>query len=150
MEYKVRTMQINDYPKVYQLWLSIQGFGMRSIDDSQEGIERFIRRNPEMSVVAEIDDEIVGTILCGHDGRRGCFYHVCVAKAHRESGVGKSLVSKAVENLAREHICKVSLIAFLDNQDGNHFWQSLGWNQREDLNYYEYTINSDNQIDFNR
>ena len=67
-------MTIDDYDEVYALWKKIKGFGIRSIDDSREGVERFLRRNPTTSVVAEEDGHIVGSILCGHDGRRGCLY----------------------------------------------------------------------------
>ena len=72
----IRTMTIEDFDQVHALWMTIKGFGIRSIDDSKEGVERFLKRNPTTSVVAEIDNKIVGSILCGHDGRRGCFYHV--------------------------------------------------------------------------
>ena len=79
----VRTMQIEDYEGVHELWMTIKGFGIRSIDDSKEGVERFLKRNPTTSVVAEMDGKIVGSILCGHDGRRGCLYHVCVHEGYR-------------------------------------------------------------------
>ena len=71
-------MQIEDYDQVYALWMTIHGFSIRTIDDSREGVERFLKRNPGISVVAEMDGRVVGAILCGHDGRRGCLYHVCV------------------------------------------------------------------------
>ena len=71
----IREMTIDDYEEVYHLWKQIKGFGIRSIDDSREGVERFLMRNPTTSVVAEKDGKIVGSILCGHDGRRGCLYH---------------------------------------------------------------------------
>ena len=74
----VRQMKIEDYDQVYALWTKIRGFGIRSVDDSKEGVARFLRRNPDTSVVAVEEDQIVGAILCGHDGRRGCLYHVCV------------------------------------------------------------------------
>ena len=74
---KIRTMTIDDYDGVATLWKTIKGFGIRSIDDSKEGVERFIKRNPTTSVVAEEDGKIIGSILCGHDGRRGTLYHVC-------------------------------------------------------------------------
>ena len=75
----VRTMTAEDYEGLRALWMSIRGFAIRSIDDSREGVERFLRRNPSTSVVAVGDDgTIIGGILCGHDGRRGCLYHVCV------------------------------------------------------------------------
>ncbi len=75
--YQIRTMTIKDYEEVYTLWTTIHGFGMRSLDDSKEGVQRFLQRNPSTSVVAVVKEEnkekIVGAILCGHDGRRGCF-----------------------------------------------------------------------------
>ena len=80
MSINIRVMTPDDYDKVYKLWLSIKGFGIRSIDDSKEGVERFLKRNPTTSVVAEQNGRIVGSIMCGHDGRTGCFYHVCVAR----------------------------------------------------------------------
>ena len=76
----VRIMTIEDYEGVYALWKKIKGFGIRSIDDSKEGVARFLKRNPTTSVVAEKDGRIVGSILCGHDGSRGCLYHVCGAE----------------------------------------------------------------------
>ena len=77
----VRVMTMDDYDEVWELWNSIHGFGLRSLDDSREGIERFLKRNPTTSVVDIEDGKIVGAILCGHDGRRACLYHVCVNKA---------------------------------------------------------------------
>ena len=70
---QIRSMTIEDYQAVYHLWQGIEGFGLRSIDDSEEGISRFLNRNPTTSVVAEENGEIIGSILCGHDGRTGCF-----------------------------------------------------------------------------
>ena len=107
----IRIMTMDDYEEVYKLWKKIHGFGIRSIDDSREGIERFIKRNPATSIVAEMDGKIVGSILCGHDGRRGCFYHVCVDENYRRRGIGKTMVVHAMEELKKEKINKVSLIA---------------------------------------
>lgn len=140
----VRVMKIEDYDQIYALWSKIKGFGIRSIDDSREGIERFLKRNPTTSVVAEEDGKIVGAILCGHDGRRGCFYHVCVDEEYRMQGIGKSMVVFAMEALKEEKINKVSLIAFTKNDIGNAFWKEIGWTKREDLNYYDFTLNEEN------
>ena len=83
-DFTLRSMQIADYEQIYDLWMTIDGFGIRSIDDSKEGVARFLKRNPSTSVVAEADGHIVGAILCGHDGRRGCLYHVCVHRDYRK------------------------------------------------------------------
>lgn len=140
----VRTMTIDDYTGVHNLWMTIKGFAIRSIDDSREGVERFLKRNPTTSVVAIEDGKIVGSILCGHDGRRGCLYHVCVHEDYRMRGIGKSMVVHCMKELEKEKISKVSLIAFTKNDIGNAFWKEIGWTKREDLNYYDFTLNEAN------
>lgn len=145
----IRTMTMEDYDEVYALWTKIRGFGLRSVDDSREGIERFLRRNPTTSVVAVEDGQVVGSILCGHDGRRGCLYHVCVDEEYRRRGIGKSMVVKAMEELEKEQINKVCLIAFTKNDIGNAFWNTIGWTKRLDLNYYDFVLNEKNITAFN-
>lgn len=146
--YKIRKMTIEDYDEVYALWKSIHGFGVRTLDDSREGIERFLKRNPTTSVVAAADGRIVGAILCGHDGRRGCFYHVCVHEKYRQRGIGKEMAVTCMKALQEEKINKVCLIAFKKNGVGNVFWKSVGWTFREDLNYYDFTLNEENITNF--
>ena len=145
----VRTMTIEDFDQVHALWMTISGFAIRSIDDSREGVERFLRRNPATSVVADEDGKIVGSILCGHDGRRGCLYHVCVHKDYRMRGIGTAMVVYAMNALKEEQISKVSLIAFTKNDIGNAFWNRIGWTRRLDLNYYDFTLNEENITRFN-
>ena len=115
--YTIRTMTAADYDGLKSLWMSIHGFGIRSIDDSREGVERFLKRNPTTSVVAVSEPgEVVGGILCGHDGRRGCLYHVCVREDFRRKGIGKAMVVHCMNALKEEQINKVSLIAFTVNR----------------------------------
>ena len=147
---EIRRMTIADYDQVYLLWKKIKGFVMRSLDDSREGVERFLVRNPDTSVVAVEKGRIVGAILCGHDGRRGCFYHVCVDPGYRMQGIGTRMVVFAMNALKEEKISKVSLIAFTANDIGNAFWQKIGWTRREDLNYYDFVLNRDNIEAFNQ
>ena len=146
----VRIMTAADYDQVYALWKTIKGFAMRSLDDSREGVERFLKRNPQTSVVAIEDGKIVGAILCGHDGRRGCLYHVCVEPGYRRRGIGKAMVVFCMNALRKEQINKVSLIAFAQNDIGNAFWHHVGWMQREDLNSYDFVLNSENIEAFNK
>ena len=149
MDTTVRAMTIEDYEQIYELWMKIKGFAIRSIDDSREGVERFLKRNPGTSVVAVKNEKVVGAILCGHDGRRGCLYHVCVDPDYRKQGIGTAMVVFAMKALKEEQISKVSLIAFTQNDIGNAFWRKIGWTQRLDLNYYDFVLNTDNIIRFN-
>lgn len=146
----VRVMKPEDYGEIYELWKSIKGFAIRTVDDSEAGVTRFLKRNPTTSVVAVEDGKIVGGILCGHDGRRGCLYHVCVHPDYRLRGIGKSMVVFAMEALRKEEISKVSLIAFTQNDIGNAFWNTIGWTKREDLNYYDFVLNRENIVNFNK
>lgn len=148
-EVVIRKMKIEDYDAVFSLWKSIHGFCLRSIDDSREGVARFIERNPDTSMVAEAGGEIIGSILCGHDGRRGCFYHVCVREDMRKKGIGKMMATECMRCLQAAGINKVSLIAFKSNNVGNAFWKSVGWTFRDDLNYYDFTLNDENITRFN-
>lgn len=140
----IRKMTIEDYEDVYELWTNTSGMGMRSIDDTKEGIEKYLDRNPETCFVAEAENEIVGVILSGHDGRRGYIYHTSVKEAARKHGVGEALVNAAMEELKEEGINKVALVAFNTNELGNSFWQAQGFVERKDLVYRNKSLNNSN------
>ena len=148
-DYTIRPMTIEDYEEVYALWTHIRGFGIRSIDDSKEDIARFLERNPNTSAVAICDDRIVGNILCGHDGRQGSFYHVCVAKEYRRRGIATRMAVFCMRALQDAGINKITLIAFSENEGGNAFWRKIGWTSRSnDVNYYEFVLNENNITKF--
>ena len=129
-----RLMTIADYQQCYNLWLKC-GNGLNDKDDSLEGIDKYLKRNPSTSFVATCDEKVVGVILCGHDGRRGIIQHACVSPDFRRLGIGKKLVELALDSLKAEDINKVLLVAFKKNEGGNRFWESMGFTLREDLNY---------------
>ncbi|XMB86084.1 GNAT family N-acetyltransferase [Mycoplasmatota bacterium WC44] len=139
---EIKLMTIEDYDKVYQLW--INGMGMRNLDDSYEGIEKFLKRNPTTNYIAQVENDIIGVILCGHDGRRGYIYHTAVDSYYRGEGIGKKLVNTALEALKKEGINKAALVVFNSNDLGNKFWQSLGFDKRDDLIYRNLSINENN------
>ena len=141
---EIRLLMLEDYDKVYQLWTSTKGMGMRSLDDSVDGIGKFLKRNPTTNFIAQVEDKIVGVILCGHDGRRGYIYHTAVNFDYRGNGIGKKLVNAAIEALRKEKINKVALVVFDSNDLGNKFWQSLGFDKRSDLVYRNLSINENN------
>ena len=143
-KYSIMPMTEADYDDVRALWMTIRGFGIRALDDSREDIQRFIRRNPTTSVVARMDGRIVGSILCGSDGRQGALYHVCVARDYRRRGIGTHMVGYCMHQLRLMGINKVSLIAFTSNDAGNAFWKQIGWTRKSDVNYYEFVLNEQN------
>lgn len=143
--FRIRVMNISDYESVYQIWSGIQGMGMRSLDDSQAGIERFLKRNPKTCFVAEKESQIVGVILAGQDGRRGYIYHAAVLPELRGQGIGKTLLEHAVEALKAEGIHKAGLLVYANNEIGNAFWESQGWERRTDIYYRNKSLNEENR-----
>ena len=146
-EIQIVPMMENDYDEVQKLWMTIHGFRIRVIADSRDDIARFIRRNPSTSVIAKIQGKIVGSILCGYDGRQGSLYHVCVAKEYRRLGIGTQMVVYCMQRLSEMGVNKVTLIAFKDNDAGNAFWNQTGWT-RSDVNFYEFVLNENNITHF--
>lgn len=130
---KIRVMTIADFDGICEVWKNHEG--TNPVDDSAEGFAKYIRRNPTTSFVAEDNGKIVGTILAGHDGRRGLFHHVSVLPEYQKQGIGKMLVDNAMDALEKEGITKVLLVVFRDNDNGNAFWEHIGFTKRDDLFY---------------
>ena len=131
----VRIMIIADYDAVFALWLNTPGMGLNTTDDSREGIEKYLKRNPNSCFVAEADGKIVGVIMAGHDGRRGFIHHTAVLPEFRNQGIAKQLVEHAIAALDAEGIQKVGLVAFQTNEIGNGFWERVGFDRRDDIVY---------------
>ena len=144
IEYRLMTMA--DYEQAYDLWI-LCGNGLNDKDDSPEGIDKYLKRNPSTSFVATCDGKVVGVILCGHDGRRGIIQHACVSPDYRRLGIGNKLVELALEALKEEGINKVLLVAFKKNEGGNAFWEAQGFTLREDLNYRNKALTEMVRID---
>jgi ribosomal protein S18 acetylase RimI-like enzyme len=143
----IRVMTISDYEEIYDVWINTPGMGLNSTDDSKEGIEKYLKRNPTTSFVAECDGKVVGVIMAGHDGRRGYLHHTAVLSAYRNQGIAKTLVEAAMKALEKEGIHKVALVAFKKNEIGNGFWEHLGFVEREDIVYRNKNIHYLDRID---
>ncbi|MBQ2580937.1 MAG: GNAT family N-acetyltransferase [Ruminococcus sp.] len=142
-----RTMDISDYEQVYELWLSCAGMGLNNLDDSKEGIKRFLDRNPQTCFVALEEQTVAGVIIAGHDGRRGYIYHTAVHPQHRHKGIASKLVDEALKALKAQGINKTALVVFSRNADGNAFWENVGFTERTDLVYRNKAITEMIRID---
>ena len=143
----IREMTIDDYDSLYKLWCSTPGMGLNDVDDSREGIRRYLERNPRTCFVAEEDGRLLGGILSGHDGRRGYIYHTAVAAVEQGRGTGRMLAEAAAEALAREGISKIGLVAFGRNKGDNLFWEKCGFEERRDLIYRSRALKDMKRID---
>lgn len=143
----IRTMTIDDYEQIYALWISTPGMGLNDVDDSREGIDRYLQRNPTTCFVAEEDGRILGAILCGNDGRRGYISHTAVTIERRREGIGRALVQAALKALKDLRISKVALVVFKHNETGKEYWRALGFSTRTDLDYCNLALIDLTRID---
>ena len=130
-----RIMTIDDYDKVYALWMSCRNMGFNNLDDSREGIGKYLKRNPSTCFVAVKEQSVVGVILSGHDGRRGFIHHLAVSEECRRQQIATNLVKHALSALQSEGINKVALLVFNYNEAGNAFWENQGFTARSDVTY---------------
>ena len=136
----IRLMTIEDYDELFALWKNTPNMGLRTLDDSREGIARFLDRNPATSFAAYEGGKLVGAILSGHDGRRGYIYHTVVLPAYRGRGIGSALVDSAVAALREEGITRVCLNVMAANEQGKRFWTARGWEHKDFLEFYSKAI----------
>ncbi len=131
----IRPLTPADYPRIYTLWRQTPGMGLNNLDDTPEGITRYLQRNPSTCFAAEEEGELVGVILSGHDGRRGFIYHLAVAETWQRRGIGSALLQAALQALRAEGIHKAALVVMAHNLKGNAFWEKVGFTPRPDLVY---------------
>ncbi len=145
MEYTIRPVTISDYDQLFDLWNSTEQSrrALNPVDDSCEGIDRYLRRNPNTCFAAVTEGRLIGVILSGHDGRRGIVHHLCVHPDYRRMGIAGRLVSSAEKALHAEGIQKIFGLVFRDNEPANSFWESQGYSLRTNLNYRNKSLNSE-------
>ena len=132
MDYVIRAMEIEDYEDVLALWESSEGVGLSSAD-AKRSIAVFLERNPGLSHIAHRGEQLVGAVLCGHDGRRGYIHHLAVSRPCRGQGIGRELVARCLDGLQRIGIQKCHIFVFQANPEAAAFWDRMGWTKREEL-----------------
>ncbi|MBQ3692572.1 MAG: GNAT family N-acetyltransferase [Clostridia bacterium] len=135
---EIRPMKIEDYDEIFAMW-QITTKRALSDADSRENIGFYLNRNPGMSQVALVNGKIVGTVLCGHDGRRGFIHHMAVAEEYRRHNIAKRMAQTALDALEKDGIKKTHIFCYTNNNLGQSFWTALGWQKRDDVFVFSYT-----------
>ncbi len=130
--FALRTMKPADYETVLALWRASEGIGLNE-SDARRPIALYLKRNRNLSLVAEVNGQIVGAVLCGHDGRRGYLHHLAVARGYRRHGIGRALVAECLARLNAAGIPKCNIFLFATNAAGRVFWLREGWSARKEL-----------------
>lgn len=119
-------------PAAVKLWKRTPGLGLSEADEPKN-LRKFLARNPGLSLVAMDTLGLVGTVMAGHDGRRGFLYHLAVDGAYQRQGLGTKLVERALASLRTEGITQVRVFVKADNKTGKTFWSKTRWTERTDL-----------------
>ncbi|MCX8023606.1 MAG: GNAT family N-acetyltransferase [Thermanaerothrix sp.] len=131
--------ETEDYEEATALWKNSPGVGL-SQADSPQALAHFLERNPGLNWVAKDEGKVVGTLLCGYDGRRAYLYHVAVHPEYRRQGIGRALVNHCLETLKNLGVEKAHLFVYTNNADAIAFWKSLGWYPRTELLIMSYNL----------
>ncbi|GAB3536768.1 GNAT family N-acetyltransferase [Photobacterium alginatilyticum] len=142
---QVREMDISDYQDVINLWTESEGMTLRDAD-SKENIEAYLKRNQGLSFVAVDNNQILGAVLVGTDGRRGYLQHLSVSSAHRSKGIGQQLVDNAISALGRIGISKTHLFVHNTNEKAQCFYQKMGWFPRDEVRMFSYNSSSNSDV----
>lgn len=138
-----KTLTAADYDELYSLWNQVEQTkrALNPVDDTLEGITRYIKRNQTTCFAAISNGKIVGAILTGHDGRRAIIHHLCVHPNFQRLGIARTLVQMAEVALKKEGIQKIFGLVFKDNETANSFWERMGYSLRTNLNYRNKSLN---------
>jgi ribosomal protein S18 acetylase RimI-like enzyme len=131
MHCQIRLMTPADYPEAYHLWTQTEGMSLGE-DDNPEGIAFYLERNPGLCFIALADGHLIGTLLCGHDGRRGILRHLAIQKEFRKQGAAVLLVQKCLAALSAQGIKKCNTFVMDDNLAGLQFWEHIGFHRLAD------------------
>ena len=142
MSIEIAEMFVEDYEDALSLWQRCPGVGL-SDADQHCAISRFLKHNPKLSYVARSDGKLVGTCLCGSDGRRGYLYHLAVDPQVRRQGIGKQLVEKTLQVLQERGIHKCHIMVYSQNTLGLAFWKQTGWVLRPEIILMSYSLSTE-------
>lgn len=136
MAYSIRAMTLDDYDAAVELWQHTENLEMTATDNC-DSMSRFFDRNPGLSSVVLAKDDLIGTILCSHDGRRGYLHHLAVDRRYRRKGIGRTLVERSLSLLAKEGIVLCNIFIIEENDPGIAFWHHNGFNLLEHFGWMQ-------------
>jgi ribosomal protein S18 acetylase RimI-like enzyme len=135
--YTLAPLAESDFGEAIALWNSCEGV---RANETPEEFARILARNPGLSGAIRRGSELAAAVLCCHDGRRGYLYHLGVAAAHRQVGLGRLLVEHSLAQLQALGIRRCTIFLITDNLGGEAFWKRIGWRDRDDLKVLAYDL----------
>lgn len=81
-----------DFEEVVTLWERCDL--LRPWNDPEMDIERKLNHDVSLFLVAEVNGEVVGTVMGGYDGHRGSAYYLGVHPEYRGRGIANALLNR--------------------------------------------------------
>jgi ribosomal protein S18 acetylase RimI-like enzyme len=141
IECHIAKAQTGDIENMLRLWRAIPGLGVGQ-GDEVESLKTFMNMNPSTCLVLKINDDLIGTVLGGFDGRRGYLYHLAVHPDHQGRGYGKKLLARVIQELKLLGAAKIHLFSFSDNPKAAQFYEKQGWERRQDIKVFSWNMGS--------
>jgi ribosomal protein S18 acetylase RimI-like enzyme len=117
----------DDYQVIYDLWCSMEKGVHVGRSDTAAEIEKKLRRDPDLFLVAESNHKIIGSVIGGYDGRRGFIYHLAVHTTFRGQGIGSQLMAEVESRLRARGCLKCYLLVIEDNEEAESYYRNRGW-----------------------
>ena len=137
MQVNIREFRFpDDYASALKLWEGIEVGIHVGRSDTPEEIQKKLKRDPDLFLVAESNETIIGTVIGGYDGRRGMIYHLAVHETAREQGVGATLLNEVEKRLQAKGCVKCYLLILADNEHAAQFYENRGWRDMKNVHIF--------------
>ena len=138
----IRGYRPSDEEAVVSLWQACQL--TRPWNDARRDIERKLASDAGPFLVAEADDNVVGTAMVGYDGHRGWINYLAVHPTHRGQGIGRALMEHAERILSAQGCPKLNLQVRQGNTAAVAFYERLGYLQDEVVSLGKRLVDDNN------
>jgi ribosomal protein S18 acetylase RimI-like enzyme len=122
---EIRPFRPHETESVVALWEACDL--IRPWNDPRKDIERKLRVDPELFLVAVEDELVVGVVMAGYEGHRGWVNYLAVDPGRRRQGLGKDLMAAAERLLAERGCPKINLQVRSENADVIAFYEAIGY-----------------------
>ena len=138
---KIEKFSIDSYNQVHKLWRKV-GISVGS-SDSKEELEKMLKRNPNLFLIGKRNDKVIAVVMGGFDGRRGYVHHLAIDSNYRKKGYGRMMMDKIHNIFLQMGVHKVHLFIEKTNIEVVSFYESMGWEKRDDLIIMSYVPTKD-------
>lgn len=119
-----------DIEDVLELWQACGS--LPSVSDTHDGLTGLLHTDPAALLLADLQGETIGSLICAWDGWRGSFYRLAVHPSHRRAGIATALVAAGERRLLDRGAARLTAIVADCDPRAMGFWQATGYRPQSD------------------